>query len=70
LLDLSGAAVRRVVALHHEYLSTTGDRPVDRLVVGQLEADHIADLDRPPGGRHVKNPWAGAGHRLRTHLLQ
>jgi hypothetical protein len=70
LLDLSGATVRRVVALHHEHLGTPGDRPVDRLIVGQLETDRVADLDRPPGGRYVKNPWTGTSYRLRTHLLQ
>ena len=46
LLDLASAAVGCVVALHHHYLGAADQGPVDRLVIGQFEADHVADLDR------------------------
>ena len=70
LLDLPGAAVGGVVALHHQHLSAAPKSGVDRRVVGQLEADDVADLDGPAVQRNRQHPWCGAGDRLGADLLE
>src|SRR6185436_4642005 len=70
LLDLPGAAVGSVVALHHHDLRAADQGAVDRLVVSQLKADHIADLDRSAARSDIENAGMGSWYRLRTNLLQ
>src|SRR3712207_7042330 len=43
LVGLPAAAERRVVGLHDEQPAAAGDRVPDQPVVGDLEADHVAD---------------------------
>ena len=49
LVRLPGAVVRRVVGLHDEHLGAAADDVADQPVVGDLEADDVADPGRPDG---------------------
>ena len=70
LLDLASSAVGCVVALHHHHLCATDQGAVERLVISQFEADHVADLDRPAGDRDVEHARTRSGDRLGADLLQ
>ena len=70
LLDLPGAAVGRVVRLHHQHLGAAGQDLVDGLVVGEFEADHGADPERPSGCRDVEHARTRTGNGLGPDLLQ
>jgi hypothetical protein len=65
LLGRLGDVERRVVGLHGEDLPAGGHGVADDAVVGDLEADHVADPGRP----ELQHAGPVAGHEVGAHQV-